>query len=50
MAMKVKIFSATLKVGEMEKEINDFIRGKKVSSIQFQTSMNGVAVMVVYEE
>jgi len=47
---KVKLFDAAFRIEKMEKDINEFILGKKVSSIEFRTTTSSMSVMVVYDE
>ena len=47
--MKVKIFS-NLFISDLEKEINNFIKGKKIKDIKSLSRKDYAAVIVMYEE
>ena len=47
--MKVKIFS-NLFISDLEKEITDFIKGKKIKDIKGLPRKDYTAVLVMYEE
>jgi len=49
MAQKVKIFARDVRVGKLEDEVNEFIRGRKVQGIQFSMGTSA-GVMVIYDE
>lgn len=48
--MKVKLFSSSLGLGHLEKQINYFINGVEVIDIKIQTSDKITVALVIYKE
>jgi hypothetical protein len=50
MDVKVKLFNASVRLGKMQDEVNEFIRMHDVGQVSMSCTMSDVVIMVVYKE